>query len=727
MIKRYEYKYAGKPLVIELGKLAQQTNGSCLVKYDGTTVLGAVVASEKPKEGIDFFPLSVDYMERYYAKGKIPGGYIKREGKPTDNAVLISRAIDRPIRPFFPEELRNDVVVSIIAMEVSEDSAPVIAGTIASVLSILISDIPFNNVVASCDVAIVEDKIILNPTKMQREASILDLTIAASKEKVVMIEAGANEITNDQMLEAIKVAHEEIKNLCGFLENIAEENKKEKFEIDLKPFEKNRVFKNYIESKYSNEIKEVLKNNGSCKEQLKQGLKQLKEEIEAKINEILKKAESFTEIEKIEAFKEAGIYFEKAESILNDKLVSQLVEEGVTKVEKQIVKKLVIEEEFRVDKRQLEELRPLIAEVGLLETVHGSGLFARGETQVLSIATLGKASEEQKLDGMELHESKRYMHHYNFPGFSVGEAKPSRAAGRREVGHGALAEKALIPVLPPKEEFPYSIRVVSEVLSSNGSTSQASVCGSSLALMDAGVPIKKAVAGISTGLFTKPDGSHKMVTDIQGLEDFFGEMDFKVAGTEDGITAIQVDIKNDGLTYEIIKEAFEKTERARKYIIKEVMQKAIKEPRKEVSKYAPKIEMIKIAQEMIRELIGPGGKTINKIIEETGVEIDIEDDGLVFIYGDDKEKMAKAIEMIEIVTRKLEVGDIVGGIVLRIAPFGAFIDLGGGKEGLAHISKLAKRRVNKVEEILKEGQIVKAKIDQIDEDGKISLDLREVN
>ena len=705
MYKVYNTTYAGKELKIEIGKYAMQTNGSCLVTYDGTTILATAVASEKPKEGIDFFPLSIDYQERLYSVGKIPGGYLKREGRPTDNAILVARAIDRPLRPFFPSNLRNDVVISLLVLSVNQDSAPVVTGMIGAVLATMISDIPFNGPICGLDVALIEGKYVLNPTKEERELSKIDLTLAASKEKVVMIEAGAKEATNEEMMEAIKFGHKEIINICEFFEKITEEIGKEKFEIDLEPFRKNEVVKGYIkETEYEN-IYNILKVHGESKEELGEALKEVKERV----------LETIVNSENEEVKEIVSEYGDILES---------LISEGVTKVEKEAVKHLVIDEGIRVDKRGLDEVRKLTAEAGVLDRVHGSGLFSRGETQVLSIATLGKTSEEQKLDGVEIEEAKRYMHHYNFPGFSVKEAKPTRGAGRREIGHGALAEKALVPVLPSKEEFPYAIRVVSEVLSSNGSTSQASVCGSSLALMDAGVPIKKAVAGISTGLFTKENGEYIMVTDIQGLEDFFGEMDFKVAGTLDGITAIQVDIKNDGLTYEIVEEAFERTLKARTMIINDIMAKAIEKPRENVSEYAPKINKMNIHPETIRELIGPGGKNINKIIDETKVEIDISEDGLVLIYGDKLEDMERAIEMIETLTKRFEVGEQVGGVVSRLATFGAFIDLGSGKEGLLHISKISNERINDVKDVLKEGQLIKVKIADIDESGKISLDAR---
>lgn len=711
MYKKYTTKYAGRTLEVEIGKYAKQANGSVMINCEGTTLLVAATASKEPKPGIDFFPLSIDYQEKLYSVGKIPGGYLKREGRPTDAATLVARAIDRPLRPFFPSELRNDVVIQILVLSVNPDVQPDVLGMIGSVISCMISDIPFNGPIGGVDVGLVDGKVVLNPDYEQRQKSRLYLTLAGTKEKITMIEAGANELTNEEMLNAIKEGHKEIIKVCEFAEKIAKEVGKEKFEIDRTPFLKDDQMVKYLKENYLEEMKEVLEKDGEDKLKLQEGIAKLEEAIIEKIyDEKLLGKDNLNEI---------------PEDIEETEL-KKIVSDAITKLEKEAVRKLVTEEGKRVDKREIDEVRELTAEVSLLERVHGSALFSRGETQVMSIATLGKLSEEQRLDGIQEEETKRYMHHYNFPGFSVGEAKPSRSAGRREIGHGALAEKALVPVLPSKEEFPYAIRVVSEVLGSNGSTSQASVCGSSLALMDAGVPIKKAVAGISTGLFTKEDGSHVMVTDIQGLEDFFGEMDFKVAGTKDGITAIQVDIKNDGLTYEIIEEAFAKTLKARTMIINEVMNKAIKEPRKEVSKYAPKIAKKQISVDRIKDLIGAGGKNINKIIEETGVEIDIQDTGLVLVYSDDSEKIAKAMEMIEILTHEYVVGEKVKGIVSRITNFGAFIDLGGGREGLVHISKIANRRIDKVEDVLKEGQLVEAKVLEVDEDGKISLDMRNV-
>lgn len=720
-IKIYETKFANKDLKIEIGKLANQTNGSCVVTYDNTVVLATAVASPNPKEGIDFFPLSIDYMERLYSVGKIPGGYLKREGKPTDNAVLVGRAIDRPLRPFFPDELRNEVVISLLGLKVNEDSQPVIPATIGAVVSTMISDIPFKEAIASVDVALVNGEYIINPTKEQREQSILDLTVAGSKDKVVMIEAGANEVTNEQMLEAIKLGHKEIINICEFITNIQKEIGKEKFEIDKTPFIKNELMKEYIKSNYSKNIYNCLKEFGENKESLNENISKVADKI---FEDIKGNIVNKSDLEITEFLENNKLNFDGSlEFVKEDSKLKGLINSEVNSVEKYLVKKLVVDENYRVDRREIEEVRQLSAEVGLYDGLHGTGLFSRGETQVLSIATLGKLSEEQRLDGIELEETKRYIHHYNFPGFSVKEAKPTRGANRREVGHGALAEKALIPVLPSKEEFPYTIRVVSEVLSSNGSTSQASVCGSSLALMDAGVPIKKAVAGISTGLFTKENGEYVMVTDIQGLEDFFGEMDFKVAGTVDGITAIQVDIKNDGLTYEIIEEAFEKTLKARIDIINNTMNKAINTPREQVSKYAPQITKMQISPDKIKDLIGPSGKNINKIIEETKVEIDIEETGLVLIYGTDQELTNRAIEMIEDLTRVYSVGDILGGVVSKIATFGAFVTIGSQKEGLIHISKLSNKKVEKVEDVVKEGQLVKVKIIGIDENQKVSLEL----
>ena len=693
MFKTYSMDLEGKMLTIETGKMAGLANGSCLVKYGETAVLVNVTASKEPKEGIDFFPLSVDYEERLYAVGKIPGSFQKREGKPSEKAILISRAIDRPLRPLFPKDLRNDVVVSCLVLSVDQDSSPEVCSMIGAATALAISDIPFNGPTAGVNVGYVDGNIVINPNAEQKEKSDLNLTLAGTMEKITMIEAGANEIPNEIMLQAIKEGHKEIKKVCEFITVIQKEIGKPKFEYPS--FKVDETLYEEIAQKYKEEMYQAVQ--AVDKTDRDENIEKLTEKIE-------------------------NYFLEKwgEEELENQKTG---IADAIYKLEKKCVREMILKEHKRVDGRKLDEIRPLSCEVGLLPRVHGSALFTRGQTQVLSVATLGMTSEEQILDGLDEEESKRYMHHYNFPAYSVGEARASRGPGRREIGHGALAEKALVPVLPSEEEFPYTIRVVSEVLSSNGSTSQASICGSTLALMDAGVPIKRPVAGISTGLVTdeeNPD-NYVMLTDIQGLEDFFGDMDFKVGGTEKGITAIQVDIKIDGLTYNIIEEAFERTKNARKYILDEVMLKQLPEPRKEISKYAPKIIHITIDPEKIRDVIGSGGKVINKIIAETGVKIDIEDDGKVFIYSTDSKAGEKALRMIQDIVREIEVGEIYEGTVARIVPFGAFIDLGGDKEGLLHISKISRKRIEKVEDVFKIGDKVMVKVNEIDDQGRINL------
>ena len=700
MFKTYETELAGRKLVIETGKMAGLANGSVLVRYGDTCVLVNVTASKEPREGIDFFPLSVDFEEKLYAVGKIPGGFLKREGKPTDKAILTSRAIDRPLRPLFPKDFRNDVVVVGTVLCVEQDNSPEVAAMIGAAAALAISDIPFNGPTAAVNVGLVDGQIVINPTVEQREKSDLTLTVAATEEKITMIEAGANEVSNEVMLDAIKAAHTEIKKICEFISEIQKEIGKPKFEY--KSFEVDHDVYEYIEENFKDEMKEKVQ------EKDKETRDKNIDELTAKIQE------AYTEKFGEESFEE-----HKSD-----------IGEAIYKLEKKCVREMIFNEHKRVDGRALDEIRPLSCEVGLLPRTHGSALFTRGQTQVLSITTLGMMSEEQTLDGIDTtEEAKRYMHQYNFPSYSVGEARPSRGPGRREIGHGALAEKALVPVLPSKEEFPYAIRVVSEVLSSNGSTSQASICGSTLSLMDAGVPIKRPVAGISTGLITNPedDKDYVMLVDIQGLEDFFGDMDFKVGGTEKGITAIQVDIKCDGLTYEIIQEAFEKTAKARKYILDDIMAPVLAEPRKEVSKYAPRIVTTKINVDKIKDVIGPGGKMINKIIEETGVKIDIEEDGQVFIYSTDNDKAEQALEMVEGIAKDVEVGEIYYGEVVRIMNFGAFVDLGrGGKEGLLHISKISKERIKNVEDVLHVGDKVTVKVVEIDDQGRINLSMKDL-
>ena len=698
MFKKFETNFAGRKLVVEVGKMATLSNGSCLVRYGETAVLVNVNMSKEPREGIDFLPLSVDYEERLYSVGKIPGGYIKREGKPSTKAILVSRVIDRPLRPLFPKDYRNDTAINALVLAVDPDILPEIPASVGASIALNISDIPFDTLVGTVKVGIVDDEIVLNPDLEQREKSILDLTVSATPTKICMIEAGANEVSDEKMLEAIKVAHQEIKNLCEFIFNIKAEVGKKKAEY--KSFAIPQELADFISDIAYDKMKEAV---------------QTKDKNER--DENVTKVDDFV----IEQYKE-----KYGEEVYEEN--KAMVSEALYKAEKKAVRDLVIKEGKRVDGRGLDEIRPLSAEVGLFERVHGSALFSRGLTQVLSMVTLGSSSDVQEIDGLDEEEQKRYMHHYNMPSYSVGEARPSRGPGRREIGHGALAERALEPVIPSQEEFPYTIRVVSEVLSSNGSTSQGSVCGSTLALMDAGVPIKAPVAGISTGLFTK-DGDtsdYIMVTDIQGIEDFFGDMDFKVAGTKKGITAIQVDIKVDGLTYEIIEEAFKRTHKARNYILDEVMLKAIDRPRPNVSKYAPKIEIIKINPDKIRDVIGSGGKTINKIIEETGVKIDIEDDGTVYVSGVDQEKLDKAISIIESLTRDVELNGVYIGKVTKILQFGALVEILPGKEGLLHISKISKERVNKVEDVLNVGDEILVKVIELNkEEGKFSLSAKD--
>ena len=696
MFKSYEMELAGRKLVIETGKLAGLANGSVLVKYGDTDVLVSVTAAKEPKEGVDFFPLSVDYEEKLYSVGKIPGGFTKREGKPTEKAILTSRAIDRPLRPLFPKDFRNEVTVVATVLSVELDNSPEVAAMIGASCALSISDIPFGGPTAAVNVGLINDEIIINPTEAQREVSDLKLTVAGTKEKIAMIEAGANEVSEEKMLEAIKVAHVEIKKVCDFISEIKEEIGKPKFEY--KSFEVDHDLYEDISNKFKDETKEKVQEVD--KEVRDNNIDELTKEIEEYVTE--KYGEDFLEENKGQ------------------------IADIIYKLQKVCVREMIYNEHKRVDGRALDEIRPLSCEVGVLPRVHGSGLFTRGQTQVLSIATLGMVSEQQMLDGIDEEESKRYIHHYNFPSYSVGETKPSRGPGRREVGHGALAEKALVPVIPSKDEFPYAIRVVSEVLSSNGSTSQASICGSTLALMDAGVPIKRPVAGISTGLVSNPDNpdDYIMLVDIQGLEDFFGDMDFKVGGTEKGITAIQVDIKVDGLTYKIIEEAFARTKKARQYILDEIMLKQIDKPRAEVSKYAPKIISTIISVDKIKDVIGPSGKMINKIIEETGVKIDIEEDGQVYIYSEDIENANKALKMVKDIATEIELNQIYEAKIVNITSFGAFAQLPGGKEGLIHISKISKERVNKVEDVLHLDDIVTVKVIEIDAQGRINLTMR---
>lgn len=698
MYKKFETELAGRSLVVETGKVAELANGNAIIHYGDTVVMVNATASKEPKEGVDFFPLSVDYEEKLYAVGKIPGSFQKREGKPADKAILTSRAIDRPIRPLFPKDFRNDVCVVATVLSVEQDNSPEVCAMIGASVALSISDIPFGGPTAAVNVGYVDNQIVINPTVEQREKSRLRLTVAGTMEKVTMIEAGADEIPNDTMLECIKAGHEEIKKLCTFIQSIKAEVGKPKFE--------------YISFATNADVFSEVKKN--FKERMYQDVQaQDKDTRDANMDAIATDIQTYF----TEKYGEEWI-----EEHASD------IAASIHDLEKECVREMILKEHKRPDGRKIDEIRPLSCEVGVLPRVHGSAIFTRGQTQVLSVVTLGTKSEEQELDGLDEEESKRYMHQYNFPSYSVGEARPSRGPGRREIGHGALAEKALVPVIPSEEEFPYTIRVVSEVLSSNGSTSQASICGSTLALMDAGVPIKKPVAGISTGLVTSKENpdEYVMLTDIQGIEDFFGDMDFKVGGTKDGITAIQVDIKNDGLTYDIIKQAFERTKVARDYILDEIMLKQIAEPRKELSKYAPRIITTTINVDKIKDVIGPGGKMINKIIDATGVKIDIEEDGRVCIYTDDPEKGKQALKMVEDIAKDIEVGKIYDGKVTRIMNFGAFVDIGGGREGLLHISKISNKRVEKVEDVLAVGDEIKVKVYEIDNQDRINLTMKDL-
>ena len=683
--KTFSYELAGRPLVIETGKLAQLAGGSCLVRYGETAVLANATMSAAPRDGIDFLPLSVDYEERLYAAGKIPGSWNRREGRPTEHAILASRVIDRPIRPLFPKDLRNDVVISLTVMSVDPDCSPEISAMIGASIALSISNIPWNGPIAGVFVGLVDGKIVINPTEAQRAVSDLELTVAGSAKKVVMIEAGANEVDDETMYEAIMKAHKEIIPLCEFIESIKAEIGKPKFEYPA--FELDHEMFDRISEMVGDEVKVALDTDD-------------KRVRDAALQPIYEK-----------------VYEALAEDYPDSKA---MIDECLYKLQKQIVRRWLLDERKRVDGRRMDQIRPLAAEVGILPRTHGSGLFTRGQTQVLTVATLAPVSEEQLLDGIDGVETKRYMHHYNMPGYSVGEAKAARSPGRREIGHGALAERSLVPVLPSTEEFPYAIRLVSEVVSSNGSTSQASVCGSTLALMDAGVPIKAPVAGISCGLITEGDRWDTMI-DIQGLEDFFGDMDFKVAGTKKGITSIQMDLKIDGLTPEIIKNALETTHKGRNYILDEIIKPCIAAPRDDVSKYAPKMISTKIDPDKIREVIGSGGKVIQKICADTDCKIDIEDDGSVFIASVNKDNAYKALKIIEAIAKDPEPGQIFYGTVTRIMNFGAFVEIAPGKEGLVHISQLDKKRVNKVEDVVSVGDTIKVIVSEIDDKGRLNL------
>ncbi|MBO5052006.1 MAG: polyribonucleotide nucleotidyltransferase [Clostridia bacterium] len=688
--KVYHYTYAGRELVVETGKVAGLANGSCLVRYGDTAILCCATASPKPREGIDFLPLSVDYDEKMYAVGKIPGGFTKREGKPTEKAILTSRVIDRPVRPLFPKDLRNDVALTLTVMSVDQDCSPEITAMIGASIALSISDIPWNGPIAGAFIGMVDGQYVVNPTLAEREKSVLELTVAASEKKVVMIEAGAKEVSDEDMFNAIMLAHEECKKVVAFINTIVAEIGKDKFsypsgELDHDMFDE--IFA-YCE----NAVMEALDTDDKNVRDAK--MQPIQDDIVEKF------AEKYPDI-------------------------AVVLPELIYKIQKKIVRRWLLCDKKRVDGRRMDEIRPLAAEVGVLPRTHGTGLFTRGQTQALTIATLGPISDAQRLEGLDTEDSKRYMHHYNMPGYSTGEAKALRSPGRREIGHGALAERSLLPVLPTVEEFPYAIRLVSEILSSNGSTSQASVCGSTLALMDAGVPISAPVAGISCGLITAEDGSFDTMIDIQGLEDFYGDMDFKVAGTHKGITAIQMDLKIDGLTPEIIKNALETTHKGRDYIIDEIILKAIPAPRADVSEYAPKMITMKIAVDKIREVIGTGGKVIQKITADTGAKIDIEDDGSIFISAVNRDSADAAKKIIDGIVFEPEVGATYEATVTRIIPIGAFVEYAPGKEGLVHISKLQQQRTEKVEDVVAVGDRVRVKFLGIDEKGRSNLSMKD--
>ncbi len=686
--KSYSMELAGRTLRVDIGRVAKQANGAAYMHYGDTVVLSTATASEKPREGIDFFPLSVEFEEKMYSVGKIPGGFNKREGKASEHAVLTSRVIDRPMRPLFPKDYRNDVTLNNLVMSVDPDANPEVVAMLGSAIATAISDIPFDGPIAATQVGLIDGKLIFNPTTDERNVSDLALTVASTREKVIMIEAGANEVPEDQMIEAIFAAHEMNQEIIKFIDVIVAECGKKKHEYT------------------------------SCA---------VPEELFAAIKEIVPQEAMeeavFTDEKQVRDENIREIKEKLAEAFADNEEWLELIDEAVYQYQKKTVRKMILKDHKRPDGRALNQIRPLAAEVDLVPRVHGSAMFTRGQTQICTVTTLAPLSEAQRIDGLDLTvTSKRYMHHYNFPSYSVGETKPSRGPGRREIGHGALAEKALVPVLPSTEEFPYAIRTVSETFESNGSTSQASICASTMSLMAAGVPIKKQVAGISAGLVTgETDDDYVVLTDIQGLEDFFGDMDFKVAGTHDGITAIQMDIKIHGLTRPIIEEAIRRTKEAREYIINEVLTPAIAEPRKEVGEFAPKITQIMIDPQKIGDVVGAKGKVINQIIDETGVKIDITDDGAVAVCGLEKENIDKAIEMIQMIASDFEEGKIYVGKVVSIKEFGAFLEFAPGKEGMVHISKLDKKRVNRVEDVLTLGDVIKVKCLGKDKMGRISF------
>ena len=694
MYKSYSMELAGRTLTVDIGRVAAQANGAAFMHYGDTTVLSTATASDKPREGIDFFPLSVEYEEKQYAAGKLPGGFNKREGKASEHAILTSRVIDRPMRPLFPKDYRNDVTLSNLVMSVDQDCSPEVAAMLGSAIATSISDIPFAGPIAATQVGLVDGKFVFNPTMDEKTKSDLQLTVASTRDKVIMIEAGANEVPEAQMIDAIFEAHAMNGQIIEFIDKIVAECGKEKH--------------TYTSCAIPEELFEDMK-TVVTPEQMEEAVftdeKQVREENIRQIKDKL--AERYEES--------------------NPDWV-ELIDEAVYQYQKKTVRKMILKDHKRPDGRAINQIRPLAAEIDLIPRVHGSAMFTRGQTQICTITTLAPLSEAQRLDGLdETETSKRYMHHYNFPSYSVGETKPSRGPGRREIGHGALAERALVPVLPSEEEFPYAIRTVSETFESNGSTSQASICASTMSLMAAGVPIKKQVAGISAGLVTgDSDDDYLVLTDIQGLEDFFGDMDFKVAGTHDGITAIQMDIKIHGLTRPIIEEAIARTKEAREYIINDVMTPAIAEPRKEVGEFAPKIIQIMIDPAKIGDVVGQRGKTINAIIERTGVQIDITDDGAVSVCGTDKAAMDEAVKMIEIITMDFEAGQLFEGTVVSIKDFGAFVEFAPGKEGMVHISKIAKERINRVEDVLTLGDKVKVVCLGKDRMGRISFSMKDV-
>ncbi|MBO5197631.1 MAG: polyribonucleotide nucleotidyltransferase [Lachnospiraceae bacterium] len=694
MYKSFSMELAGRTLTVDVDRVAKQANGAALMHYGDTVVLSTATASEKPREGVDFFPLSVEYEEKLYAVGKIPGGFIKREGKASENAILTSRVIDRPMRPLFPKDYRNDVTLNNLVLCVDQDCSPELTAMLGSAIATAISDIPFDGPTSSTQVGLVDGELVFNPTSAQREKSAMALTVASTREKVIMIEAGAQEVPEEKMIEAIFAAHEVNQKVIAFIDTIVAECGKPKHEYDHIDTPED-MYEDMV-SFITPEAMEVAVFTDE-KQVREANIREIKDKLEARYAE------------------------------MNPDWIP-LIDEAVYKFQKKTVRKMILKDQKRPDGRKITQIRPLAAEIDILPRTHGSAMFTRGQTQVLTVTTLGALAETQRLDGIDENEtSKRYMHHYNFPSYSVGETKPSRGPGRREIGHGALAERALVPVLPTEDEFPYAIRTVSEVLESNGSTSQGSICASTLSLMAAGVPIKKMVAGISVGLVTgETDDDYIILTDIQGLEDFFGDMDFKVAGTHDGITAIQMDIKIHGLTREIIEKAIYRTKEAREYILNEIMAPCISEPRAEVSKYAPKIVQIKIDPSKIGEVVGQRGKTINAIIEQTGVKIDITDDGAVSVCGTDAAGIEKAIKLINIIVSDFEEGQVLEGKVVSIKEFGAFLEFAPGKEGLVHISKVCKQRIEHVEDVLTLGEVVKAVCLGKDKLGRVSFSIKDV-